>query len=212
MGVSKQQVKMIPASELFFEPVSYVERLAWEKVFGKPGSVQVEIGSGDGSFLVQWASLHQDVNFLGIERLLGRARKTSRKANRQRLQNIRLMRIEAAYFVEYLTPPSSVSAFHIYFPDPWPKRKQRKNRLIEARFVEALANALEPAGTVYLRTDDRDYFEQMQDRFGKSPRFRSTITHPELENVLTDFERGFLARNVSTLRAAYERTGAVTHQ
>jgi len=143
---------------------------------------------------------------------MGRLRKLEKKGRRLRLSNLRGVRIESSYFVEYLLPKKSVEAFHIYFPDPWPKRKHRRHRLINERFPELAHQALRPGGRVYLRTDDRDYFEQMQDRFGKSPRFRSTRTPPELENVLTDFERGFLARNVSTLRAAYERTEAVTRR
>jgi len=205
MTMSKPQVKLNPAQSLIFEPVSWVERLPLNRLFQTRAPLEVEIGAGDGSFLVQWAGLHPEVNFLGVERLLGRLRKIGRKANRARLTNLRLMRIEAAYLVEYLLPSNSVSALHIYFPDPWPKRKQRKNRLVENRFVEAVANALTAGGTVYLRTDDRDYFEQMIDRFGKSDRFEQTEPPGGLRSVLTDFERGFLARGVETLHAAYRR-------
>ncbi len=205
MTMSEPQVKLNPAQSLIFEPVSWVERLPLSRVFQTRAPLEVEIGAGDGSFLVQWAALHPEVNFLGVERLLGRLRKIGRKASRARLTNLRLMRIEAAYFVEYLLPSNSVSALHIYFPDPWPKRKQRKNRLVETRFLEAVANALTAGGTVYLRTDDRDYFGQMIDRFGNNQRFEQTETPGELRSVLTDFERGFLARGVETLHAAYRR-------
>jgi tRNA (guanine-N7-)-methyltransferase len=205
MTVSKQQVKIMPGQNLIFQPASYVQRLATAGLFTTEGPLEVEIGAGDGSFLVQWARSHPKVNFLGVERLLGRLRKIGRKASRAGLTNVRLMRIEAAYFVEYLLPLTSVSAMHIYFPDPWPKRKQRKNRLIENRFVEAVAQALIPGGIVYLRTDDNDYFEQMKHRFGASRQFESIETPAELRAVLTDFERGFLARGVATLHAPYRR-------
>ena len=205
MTMSAPQVKLNPAQNLIFEPVSWVERLTIGDLFHTKVPLEVEIGAGDGSFLAQWATLHPEVNFLGVERLLGRLRKIGRKANRARLTNLRLMRIEAAYFVEYLLPADSVSALHIYSPDPWPKRKQRKNRLIENRFVEVVGNVLTAGGTVYLRTDDRDYFGQMTDRFGSNQRFEQAETPAELRSVLTDFERGFLARGVETLHAAYRR-------
>ena len=201
--MSAPQVKPISYQELVFQPASYIDRIRLHELFRQAQPMEIELGAGDGSFLVQWASLHPERNFLGVERLLGRLRKVCRKAVRQGLNNVKMMRIEAAYFVEYLLPPQSISALHIYFPDPWPKRKQRKNRLIESRFVEASANALTAGGTVFLRTDDRDYFEQMQDRFQKSPHFERVETPAELRAVLTDFERGFLARGVQALHAAY---------
>src|SRR6185295_890629 len=120
--------------------------------------LEVELGTGDGSFLAHWASVQRETNFLGVERLLGRLRKLDRKGMRAELSNLRLMRIEAGYFLECLLPAASAQAIHVYFPDPWPKRKQRKNRLIDSRFVAAAAQALTPAGIVYLRTDDADYF------------------------------------------------------
>jgi tRNA (guanine-N7-)-methyltransferase len=92
---------------------------------------------------------------------------------------------------------------HIYFPDPWPKRKHQRHRLINETFPELVQLALVPAGRVYLRTDDRDYFAQMQRVFENSS-FRSVETPPELAAVRTDFEAAFNTRGIPTLRAAYE--------
>ncbi|MDB6021422.1 MAG: tigr00091: trna ((7)-)-methyltransferase, partial [Pedosphaera sp.] len=158
---------------------------------------------GDGSFLVNYARLHPERNFLGVERLLGRLRKLDRKGRRAGLANLRGLRIESAYFLEYLLPRESAAALHIYFPDPWPKRKHRKNRLINARFTEIARQALAPNGTVYLRTDDADYFSQMTEVFSANSAFRLVETPAELSAVVTDFERNFHARGVATLRAAY---------
>lgn len=163
----------------------------------------MELGSGDGSFLARWAALHPARNFLGVERLLGRLRKLDRKAQRGGLTNLRLMRIEAGYFLEYLLPAQSVDTLHLYFPDPWPKRKHRKNRLVNARFAELTARILAPQGIVYLRTDDADYFAQMQEVFASARPFRLSETPENLAGVVTDFERGFQARGVGTFRAAY---------
>ena len=172
-------------------------------MFACEQALEVELGSGDGSFLAQWAAAWPGRNFLGVERLLGRLRKLERKAQRAGLANLRLMRIEAGYFLEYLLPAASVHALHIYFPDPWPKRKHRKHRLVNDRFPALAAQVLVPQGVVYLRTDDTDYFEQMREVFVADKRIAATETPGELAAVTTDFERGFQARGIATCRAAY---------
>src|ERR1700759_4666671 len=95
---------------------SIVERLDIAGMFPTAQPLEVELGSGDGSFLVNYAKLHPERNFFGVERLLGRLRKLDRKARRASLANLRGVRIESAYLVEYLLPPQSVAALHIYFP------------------------------------------------------------------------------------------------
>jgi len=190
-------------TSLIFRPASWVERLPLAEMFSCPQPMEVELGSGDGSFMAQWAGANPAHNFLGVERLLGRLRKLDRKARRASLSNLRLMRIEAGYFLEYLLPPASVRALHVYFPDPWPKRKHRRHRLINERFPGLAATVLEPRGLVYLRTDDADYFAQMQEVFAADKRFNVVETPVELSEVVTDFERTFHARGVPTLRAAY---------
>ena len=182
---------------------SIVERLDPAALFPRVQPLEVELGSGDGSFLVNYARLHPERNFLGVERLLGRLRKLDRKGRRAGLANLRGLRIESAYFVEYLLPPQSVAALHIYFPDPWPKRKHRKNRLVNPRFTEIAHRVLTPGGTVSLRTDDTDYFSQMTEVFAGNSAFQLGATPDELSAVVTDFERNFHARGVATLRAAY---------
>lgn len=190
---------------LIHVPESFVERLNFGTLFPTPQPLEVELGSGDGSFLAQWAKLNPQTNFFGVERLLGRLRKLDRKGRRAGLTNLRLIRVEASYFVEFLLPPESADALHIYFPDPWPKRKHRKNRLINEAFTEIAARALTADGLAYLRTDDLDYFQQMTAVFGANAKFQLVETPGELQAVLTDFERGFLARGVQTNRAAYRK-------
>jgi tRNA (guanine-N7-)-methyltransferase len=192
-------------SSLIYRPTSYVEPLDLGYIFPKNQPLDVELGSGDGSFLVEWARRHPDQNFLGVERLLGRIRKLNRKALRAGLTHLRCLRLEASYVVEYLLPPASVRALHIYFPDPWPKRKQRKHRLINSRFTEVAARVIAPGGSVHLRTDDADYFAQMTEVFAANPFFRPEDTPVDMIGLLTDFERGFQARGVPTLRVSYRR-------
>lgn len=188
---------------IILQPESYVERLHLDRAFDARRQLEIELGAGDGSFLVAWAAQHPDRNFLGVERLLGRLRKIERKVRRAGLLGVRLLRIEARYFLEYMVPPGSVSALHIYFPDPWPKRKHWRNRLVNEPFTGAVASALTPGGAIYLRTDDAPYFAQMKRVFEGNARFEHIPTPAELAAVSTDFERGFQARGVSTLHAAY---------
>ena len=185
---------------LIYRPASYVERLDLAGLFPAEQPLEVELGAGDGSFLIQWAKANPQHNFLAVERLLGRIRKIERKANRSGLKNIRLMRIEASYFLEYLLPRKSVTCLHVYFPDPWPKRKHWKNRLISSQFAESCARVLVSGGTIFVRTDDPDYFAQISAVFSA---FAKITTPPELASTLTDFEREFQKRGVPTLAAAY---------
>ena len=195
------QVALTPS--LIHRPPSYVERLDLAPMFPQPQPLEVELGSGDGGFLAQWAAGHPDRNFIGVERLLGRLRKLDKKGRRAGLTNLRVLRIEASYFLTWLLPHGSVYALHVYFPDPWPKRRHWKNRLVNSEFAEAAARALAPGGTVFFRTDSADYFAQIQSVFAGHPVFRPAETPPDLCAVWTDFERDFQARGVATLRAAY---------
>jgi tRNA (guanine-N7-)-methyltransferase len=191
---------------LIYALPSIIERIDLASLFPADQPLEVELGSGDGSFLVEYARRHAGHNFIGLERLLGRLRKLDRKGRRAGLTNLRGVRIESSYFLEYLLPPHSAAALHIYFPDPWPKRKHRRHRLINERFPMLARQALAPGGTVYLRTDDENYFEQMVAVFAADPAFRLVETPDELTALLTDFEKDFQARGIRTLRAAYRNS------
>jgi len=184
---------------------SIVERLDLSKLFPKNQPLEVELGSGDATFLANYAKLHSERNFIGVERLLGRMRKLDRKGQRARLTNLRGVRIESSYFLQYLLPPHAATTLHIYFPDPWPKKRHHKHRLVNGRFPALTYQALTPGGTVYLRTDDEEYFTQMTEVFSVARTFRAVETPPELAALLTDFEKDFQARGIKTLRAAYQR-------
>ena len=129
--------------------------------------------------------------------------KLDRKGRRAGLTNLRGVSIESSYFLQYLLPPNSASALHIYFPDPWPKKKHRRHRLINENFPALARAALAPGGMIYLRTDDADYFSQMTEVFGADKKFQKIETPAELAELFTDFERDFRARGISTLRAAF---------
>src|SRR5437879_1482011 len=107
-----------PPQNLVVELQSILERLDLAALFPVACPLDADLASGDASFLANYAGLHPERNFLGVERLLGRIRKLDRKGRRAGLANLRGVRIESAYFLEYLLPPRSATALHIYFPDP----------------------------------------------------------------------------------------------
>ena len=189
---------------LVVELDSVVKPLGLAELFPEPQPLEIELGCGDATFLVEYAFSHPGRNFIGVERLLGRISKLDRKGRRAGLVNLRGVRIESSYFLQYLLSPHAASALHIYFPDPWPKKKHRRHRLINENFPALAHAALVPGGAVYLRTDDADYFAQMIEVFGADKNFNKIETPSELLELLTDFERDFNSKGIQTLRAAYQ--------
>ena len=194
---------MADQNNLLVQLASIVERLNLAELFPKPQPLEVELGCGDASFLVEYARRKPERNFIGVERLLGRISKLDRKGRRAGLANLRGVRIESSYFLQHLLPPQSAAALHIYFPDPWPKQKHRRHRLVGENFPRLARAALAPGGRIYLRTDDADYFQQMTEVFAANKEFQKMETTPELAEITTDFEHDFNLRGIKTLRAAY---------
>ena len=126
-------------------------------VFGRRAPLEVEIGSGKARFLIESARARPERDYLGIERALAYYRICRERLDRAELPNARVVRGDGRIFVETALALSSVAAFHIYFPDPWPKKKQKKRRLLDGVFLELLAARLEPGGTLRIATDHPDY-------------------------------------------------------
>jgi tRNA (guanine-N7-)-methyltransferase len=125
--------------------------------FGRHAPLELEIGSGKGRFLIESARAHPELDFLGLERALAYYRVCRDRVLRSGLSNARVVRADARLFVESALPPASLRAIHIYFPDPWPKKKQRKRRLLDGVFLELAASRLEPGGMLRIATDHPDY-------------------------------------------------------
>lgn len=195
------------ATGILYELSSIVEPLAWGRLFPVPQPLEVELGCGDGSFLLRAAQRWPDHNFLGIERLLGRIRKLDRRGRRLGLKNLRAVRIEAAYCVRYLLPAASVGALHIYFPDPWPKPRHQNRRLVQSSFAGLARRVLLPGGRVYLRTDDEAYFDQIRAVFAADPAYHEVTLPAALADLTTDFEDEFKAMGRAIFRIGYA-TGA----
>jgi tRNA (guanine-N7-)-methyltransferase len=188
---------------LIYQLPTILKPLEVAELFPKRQPMEVELGCGDASFLVEYARRNPSHNFIGVERLLGRLQKLDRKGRRAELNNLRGVRIESSYFLQYLLPRGSTSALHIYFPDPWPKKKHHRHRLINGQFPVLAGAVLEPGGVVFLRTDDQEYFTQMTEVFSAAKEFVQKETPAALAELTTDFERDFNAQGIPTLRAAY---------
>ena len=140
---------------------SLLNQLDAKKIFGRRAALHVDLGCGDGSFLCALAQRMPEKNFLGIERLLGRFRSAAVKA--ANIRNVRVLRMESSYVVRYLLPPRSVETFYLLFPDPWPKRRHWRRRIVTPDLLKAISRALVHGGTLLIATDHLSYFEKIKE-------------------------------------------------
>jgi len=129
----------------------------WSLLFGNDAPVEIEIGSGDGTFLATAAARAPSTNFLGIERSPAKTRRLAARIARLGSLRVRTLRADAACIVETLVPPASVAAYHVYFPDPWPKRRHARRRVLTPTLIAALARTLVPGGRLLLASDVYGY-------------------------------------------------------
>jgi tRNA (guanine-N7-)-methyltransferase len=196
-----EEVSPAALEEQLYEifPADLCRPLLLGEIFGNDRPLEIDLGSGSGKFLIEAGQRFPERNFLGIERLLGRVRKTRRKACQLSLGNVRVLRVEIDYAVKYLLPPGSVSRFHLSFPDPWPKRRHHSRRLVDEEFFGAIAVALGSAGELWIKTDHADYFRWIEKIVaGVTSTFREVSWEYEYPN--TDFDETFAAENVPIYR------------
>jgi tRNA (guanine-N7-)-methyltransferase len=149
-----------PISEAEFVPPHYFRRLEMNEIRNGERPLEIDLGCGDGSFLVELAAAYPERDFIGVERLLGRCKKVAKKIRRAGAANARILRLDSKYVVEWLLPEASVSRIHLLCPDPWPKFKHRRRRLVQIPFLEAVKAALRPGGEFLFMTDHEGYFEE----------------------------------------------------
>ena len=180
-------------------PASILEPLSPREMFGTDQLIEVDLGSGPGKFLVESARRFPERNFLGIERLLGRVRKSCRTAATIGLTNVRVLRLELDYAVRYLLPENSIWRFHLNFPDPWPKRRHHARRVVDDEFLHAIHRSLVECGELWIKTDHESYFQNI-----KQVAVRSELWIPlewsEEGYPRTDFEEQFLAKELPIYR------------
>ena len=172
-------------------------------LFTGGGRLEVDLGCGDGTFLVAMAVRHPERNYVGTERLFGRVRNTCRKAKRAGVANLRLLRIESAYVVKHLLSPGTVSRFYVMFPDPWPKRRHWPRRLVRREFLDAAAKALTPGGELCIKTDDADYFEYIEKAAEGCPLLARAAWEEEAPQ--TDFERHYVKQGRTFYSVCFRR-------
>lgn len=151
--------------ELIVEPIGLdVETLPrpldFAALYGNDHAVELEIGIGKGTFLVEQAKTHPDINFFGIEWARWFWRYASDRLRRNGCANARTVRAEATFFLAEFVPDHSISVLHIYFPDPWPKARHHKRRLIQPGFMALVDRVLVPGGRLQVVTDHQGYFEE----------------------------------------------------
>ncbi len=155
---------------LEFVPEDFFRRLERHEIVKEGRPLEIDLGCGDGKFLLEMAVHYPERDFLGVERLLGRVRKVCKKADKKGLQNLHVLRLESRYTAEWLLPLESVSRLHLLCPDPWPKLRHHRRRLIQEEFLEAIWQVLEPGGEFLFKTDHPEYFEWAVEKvaaFGK---------------------------------------------
>jgi tRNA (guanine-N7-)-methyltransferase len=194
---SRERLEVVPAD--IFSPLSFVD------IFQNERLVEIDLGSGPGRFLIEAASQYPERNFLGVERLLGRVRKTLRLASQFDLPNVRVLRLEIDYTIRYLLAPGSVFRLHLSFPDPWPKRRHHIRRLVDEEFLAASCRALVPGGELWIRTDHADYFRCIGNAVAARKDLFDSVAWQE-EYPITDFEATYRAQNLPIYQLRLRKT------
>jgi tRNA (guanine-N7-)-methyltransferase len=181
-------------------PTDPPRRIDWSVLFGNANPVELEIGSGKGAFLLAAAGERPNHNFIGIEWAKAYCSYAADRLRRHGLLNCRMVRCEALEWVREYVPDDSIAAVHIYFPDPWPKARHHKRRLIQTAFLDEVRRILHQGGNLRIKTDHAEYFEHIQGVLGeyrglKIIPFDSPLAGASANQVGTNFERKYQREN-----------------
>jgi tRNA (guanine-N7-)-methyltransferase len=177
-------------------------KIRWTDIFGNDHPVELEIGAGKGTFLLAIAQALPEHNYVGIEYAKAYAEFAADRLRRHHTLNARMVHAEATWWLRCHVPDASLAALHIYFPDPWPKTRHHKRRLIQRPFLKEVHRMLVPGGILRLVTDHADYFAHMQETLAAQSdleviAFDSPVPlkadAPAGSIVGTNFERKYIA-------------------
>ena len=175
----------------------------WADVFGRDAPLGLEIGFGMGQATLQWAAQRRDMNIVGVEIYPPGIGALLAGMERAGLANLRVLQGHAALLVEEKFASSSLAEVRIWFPDPWPKTRHHKRRLIQRDFAQTLAGRLRPRGRLLLATDNRDYAAWMQRILGAVPSLQAVAA--EEERPATNFRAKGQSCGRRIIDLAYQR-------
>jgi tRNA (guanine-N7-)-methyltransferase len=170
------------------------DQLDLDAVFGRAAPTVLEIGFGNGETLVQQATENPDKNYIGIEVHEPGVGHCLLRAADAGISNLRLLMHDAIDVLTQQIPPASLSRVNLYFPDPWPKKRHHKRRIVQHDFLNLIADRLQDGGTMNIATDWANYAEHIDEVFSQSDRFTCTkrCAHSgdqPLDRPRTKFER-----------------------
>jgi tRNA (guanine-N7-)-methyltransferase len=156
-----------------------------------PGATrtEIEIGPGDGRFLVEAARRAPQTAWVGLEVRAGLAKHL--QARRERPENVRVYHCDARFVIQYLIADESIDAYHVYFPDPWWKKRHHKRRLLNEELAGALYRTLKPRGSVYLLTDVEVIFRDAAARLCDRGLRQQTWTRAADDSAQSSYERKY---------------------
>lgn len=195
------------------QPENILGSLDFNDIFGRSAPVEMEVGSGKGTFLLEEAKAFPEKNFFGIEWANKYYKLAVDRMGRWSMANVRLMRTDAATFIAEHIPDESVSVFHLYYPDPWPKKRHNKRRFFCDDNLLQLLRILKADGTVNIATDHADYFEQMTEVAGRAIEkglvkeidFIRPAGAKDGELVGTNYERKYIKEGRNTYTLALQK-------
>lgn len=183
--------------------------LDWPTVFGNRNPVEIEIGFGKGLFLLTAARARPDVNFLGVEIERKYQLVAATRLAKHGVANVRLVKTDARSFLRDAVPVASVQALHVYFPDPWWKKRHHKRRVFTPAFAARCEQVLRPGGRLYVATDVSEVFSRIQEAVGATRLTALQASEPSAPthdlDYLTHFERKFRKAGKPIYRAAYKK-------
>lgn len=188
------------------------EQIDWPSLFGNTNPVEIEVGTGKGLFLLNAATARPETNFFGIEIVRKYQLYAATRYAIRNLPNVKTTCADAKTVLHAFVAPGSVAGVHVYFPDPWWKKRHKKRRVFTPEFAADAARAIEVGGRLFIASDVEEYFNVMQTIVGAMPAFverpdEADRAAPRTDaGFATNFERKALASGGSVWRAVYERT------
>lgn len=180
---------------------------AWSAIFGRLAPVVLEIGFGMGETTATIAAAQPGVDFLGVEMHLPGVGALLRRLDAAQLTNVRVLRNDAVDVVGMIAPVS-LAGIHVYFPDPWPKKRHHKRRLLQSPFVHALAVRLAPGGYLHVATDWQPYADEILRVLSAEPLLTNTcdgFAPRPAWRPLTKFEQRGIARGHPVFDLVFSR-------